>query len=270
MKNSPIGVFDSGLGGLTALKQLRQDLPHEDFIYFGDTARLPYGGKEREELLPLACTDIALLQSFGVKAILIACGTVSSVILPAIQNNYDFPLLGVIESAVVAAAKATANRKVGIWATEASIRSGAYEQGLRAQGVETIVAIPCPKLVPLIEGGHTDPFDPKVRQAVDEYLEPILKEGCDTLILGCTHFPLLESAIYARVGKKLHLINVGQESARSLKNVLQERDLLQEGGGNVRYYVSGPKEEFIRMGSRFMKEELEGKVESADAEQFRK
>lgn len=270
MKNSPIGVFDSGLGGLTALKQLRKDLPFEDFIYFGDTARLPYGGKDREELMALACSDIALLRNFGVKAILIACGTVSSVILPSIREDYEFPLLGVIDSAVDAAAKATSNSKVGIWATEASIRSGAYARGLSEKGVDHVVSIPCPKLVPLIEGGHTDPADPLVQEAVDEYLAPVLSEGCDTLILGCTHFPLLESAISARAGKNLNLINVGKESACLLKQRLEEEDLLQKNGGSIRYYVSGPKEEFIRMGGRFMEEDLEGKVESADAEQFRK
>lgn len=270
MKQAPIGVFDSGLGGLTALKQLRIDLPHEDFIYFGDTARLPYGGKGQEELITLARTDIALLQSFGVKAILVACGTVSSVVLPLIGKEYDLPLIGVIDSATAAAAKTSKNSRVGIWATEASIRSGAYEKGLKEQGVEHSVSVPCPKLVPLIESGHTDPFDPAVQKAIEEYLKPILAKDCDTLILGCTHFPLLESAIRAKVGEKLSLINVGKESAALLKALLADKDLLQQKGGKVRYYVSGPKEEFIRMGSRFMKEELEGKVEHADAEQFRK
>lgn len=266
MKNSPIGVFDSGLGGLTALKQLRADLPLEDFIYFGDTARVPYGSRDKETLERFARSDIALLQKHGVKAILVACGTVSSVILPKIAGEYEIPIVGVIESAVEAAAKATKSGKVGIWATEASIRSGAYAKGLAEFGVGECVSVACPKLVPLIESGHTDPFDPMVREAVEEYLNPILAMGCDTLILGCTHFPLLESAVWAIAGKALSLINVGKESAVRLKEALEETALLQKAGGSVRYYVSGPKEEFIRMGSRFMQEELEGMVEVAHAE----
>ena len=265
MKNSPIGVFDSGLGGLTALKQLCIDLPLEDFIYFGDTARVPYGSRDQATLEQFARSDIAFLQSFGVKAILVACGTVSSVVLPRIADEYAIPIVGVIESAVEAAAKATRTGKVGIWATEASIRSGAYAKGLEGRGVGECISVACPKLVPLIEGGHTDPEDPMVREAVEEYLAPVLAANCDTLILGCTHFPLLERAVQAIAGQELALINVGKESAARLKQALAKRDLLQQGGGNLRYYVSGPKDEFIRMGSRFMQEELAGKVEVAHA-----
>ena len=265
MKNAPIGVFDSGLGGLTALKQLRIELPAEDFIYFGDTARVPYGSRDKATLERFARSDIALLESFGVKAILIACGTVSSVILPQIKNEYPLPLIGVIDSAVEAAAKATKSGKVGIWATEASIRSGAYAKGLEGLGVAETVSVACPKLVPLIEGGRTDPYDPLVREAVEEYLAPVLAGDCDTLILGCTHFPLLESAVWAVAGKKLALINVGKESTSCLKEALKKAELLKEGSGSVRYFVSGEKDEFIRMGSRFLQEDLAGKVEVAHA-----
>ncbi len=266
-KNAPIGIFDSGLGGLTALGRLQQALPQERLIYFGDTARVPYGGRDKETLLRFAKSDIALLRSMDVKAILVACGTVSSVLLEEIRGEYPIPLIGVIESAVEAAAIASRNQKVGIWGTEGSIRSGAYARLLAQKGIET-AAVACPKLVPLIEGGKTDPEDPEVRAALREYLAPIRAAGVDTLILGCTHYPLLEKAIRAEAGEALALINSGSESVRRLEAVLAEQDLLGSGAGETRYFVSGDPAEFARNGGAFLGCDLGGKVERCDAGKF--
>ncbi len=270
-KNAPIGVFDSGLGGLTALRRLQKDLPGEDLIYFGDTARVPYGGRDRETLLHYAKTDIALLQSYGVKAVLVACGTVSSVILESIKGDYDIPLVGVVDSAAEAAAKATRNGKVGIWGTAASIGSGAYAKRLAERGIVDPVAVPCPKLVPLIEGGHTDPDDREVREAVREYLTPVLESGADTLILGCTHYPLLTAVLRREAGEQLQLIDVGAESICTLRQALQDGGLLRESKeGTCRFLVSGDPAAFEQGGGRFLNQELSGKVEQADAEPFGK
>ena len=270
-KNAPIGVFDSGLGGLTALRRLEKDLPKEQLLYFGDTARVPYGGRDKETLMHFAKTDIALLQSYGVKAILVACGTVSSVILEEIKGEYAIPLVGVVESAATAAAAATRNGCIGIWGTAASIGSGAYAKRLAERGYADTVAVPCPKLVPLIESGKTSPEDEEVCQAVREYLAPILEKGADTLILGCTHYPILSEVIRKEAGERLTLIDSGAESIATLQSALEERGLLREKGeGESRFLVSGSPEEFARGAGCFLNRELGGKVEQADAEAFGK
>ncbi len=268
-KKAPIGVFDSGLGGLTALRQLQADLPHEDYIYFGDTARVPYGSRDKETLSCFAREDIALLRAHGVKAILIACGTVSSVLLEEIKGDYPIPLVGVIESAATAAALATRCGEIGIWGTAASIGSGAYARRLEALGYADTVAVACPKLVPLIESGHRSAEDPLVRQALQEYLQPILQAGADTLILGCTHYPLLADAIRAIAGEGLTLIDSGKESVVTLRTALEQADLLcGNGAGETRYIVSGDPAEFAAMGGAFMGHDLSGKVEQKHAETF--
>lgn len=270
-KKAPIGVFDSGLGGLTALKALQQELPDEDYIYFGDTARVPYGGRDKETLSRFAADNIALLRSYDVKAILVACGTVSSVLLEGIKEEYPIALVGVIESAAAAAAAATQNGKIGIWGTAASIGSGAYARRLAALGYDETVAVPCPKLVPLVESGRTSADDPMVRQALEEYLEPIFRSGADTLILGCTHYPLLADAIREIAGEELQLIDSGKESVVTLRAALEEADLLNEQEqGSTRYIVSGSTEDFARQGGAFLGQDLFGKVECQSAENLGK
>lgn len=270
-KKAPIGVFDSGLGGLTALKALQTELPNEDYIYFGDTARVPYGGRDKETLSRFASDNIALLRSYDVKAILVACGTISSVLLDGIKEEYPIALVGVIESAAAAAAATTQNGKIGIWGTAASIGSGAYARRLAAMGYDETIAVPCPKLVPLVESGRTSAEDPMVRQALEEYLEPILKGGADTLILGCTHYPLLAEAIREIAGDELQLIDSGKESVVTLRAALEETDLLNEQEqGSTRYIVSGSAEDFACQGGEFLGVELSGKVERQDAENLGK
>lgn len=266
-KNAPIGVFDSGLGGLTALGRLQKELPCEDLVYFGDTARVPYGGRDKETLLAFARGNIALLQSYGVKAILVACGTVSSVLLEEIKEDYAIPMVGVIESAATAAAQATVGGRIGIWGTAATIKAGAYAKRLEALGYFDTVSVPCPELVPLIEGGKTDPADPEVRAALEKYLAPVLAAKCDTLILGCTHYPLLANAIRAVAGEELTLINSGGESIVTLRTALEQRDLLREEGvGETRYLVSGSVADFERQGGTFLGKDLSGRVVQRHAE----
>lgn len=261
-RNAPIGVFDSGLGGLTALRRLQKELPHENFIYFGDTARVPYGGRDKETLRSFAKSDIALLQSFGVKAILVACGTLSSVLLEEIKGDYAIPLVGVVKSAAAAAAEK--GERIAVWGTAASIGSGAYAREVEALGKKAVAAVACPKLVPLIEGGHTAPDHPETRAALAEYLAPVSEAKAEVLILGCTHYPLLEEAIRAQ--SDVLLINSGKESVRALKDALSAADLLkEEGAGSTRYLVSGDVDSFAKQGSAFMGEDLFGKVEQAHA-----
>ena len=259
--SAPIGVFDSGLGGLTALRQLQKDLPNENFIYFGDTARVPYGGRDKETLRRFAKSDIALLQSFGVKAILVACGTLSSVLLEEIKEDYDIPLVGVVQSAAEAAV--AAGNRVAVWGTAASIGSGAYSTEVEKRGGTSVASVACPALVPLIESGKTRPEEPETKAAIAEYLAPVLAADAQVLILGCTHYPLLEQAIAAQTS--ITLINSGKESVRALAGTLAARDLLRaQGPGSTRYFVSGDPESFARLGSRFMGCDLTGKVEQAD------
>ena len=193
MDRRPIGVFDSGLGGLTAVRSLRSILPGENLVYFGDTARVPYGGRSPETILKYARQDVRFLRTFDLKAILIACGTVTSTSLEQLRRENDLPMLGVVEPSCRAALAATRNRRVGIIATQASVRSGAYERTLRALAPEvTVLQQACPLFVPLAEEGRTRPGDIVIETVAREYLAPLRGQGIDTLILGCTHYPLLE------------------------------------------------------------------------------
>ena len=196
MDTRPIGVFDSGLGGLTAVRELRQLLPSENIIYFGDTARVPYGGRSAEILLKYARQDVRFLRSHDIKAILVACGTVSTTALPQLRQESDIPILGVVEPACRRAAAVTRNRRVGLIATAASVRSGAYQRSLRQLDPDiAVTAKACPLFVPLVENGRFRRGDVVIETVAREYLEPLRREGLDTLILGCTHYPLLTDII---------------------------------------------------------------------------
>ena len=185
MDQRPIGVFDSGSGGLTAVREIRSILPSENIIYFGDTSRVPYGGRSPEILLHYARQDVHFLRSFDVKALLVACGTVSTNALPVLAAESDIPILGVVEPACAAAAAATRNKKVGLIATSASVRSGAYERTLAAMdSTITVYAGACPLFVPLVENGRFRPGDTVIETVAREYLTPLRDTGIDTLILG--------------------------------------------------------------------------------------
>ena len=198
MDTRPIGVFDSGLGGLTAVRELRQLLPSENIIYFGDTARVPYGGRSAEILLKYARQDVRFLRSHDIKAILVACGTVSTTALDVLAAENPIPVLGVVAPAARAAARAPRSGSIGLIGTQASIRSGAYERLIRAENpAARVLAQPCPLFVPLVENGRFRPGDVVIETVAAEYLAPLKEAGVDTLVLGCTHYPLLEKVIGA-------------------------------------------------------------------------
>ena len=214
MNQRPIGVFDSGLGGLTAVRQLRRLMPSENIIYFGDTARVPYGNRGRETLLKYARQDLRFLRSFDLKAVVIACGTVSANCLEELRRESAAPVTGVVEPAVERAAAATRSGKVGLIATRASVGSGAYERAFRRLDPALEVrALACPLFVPLVEEGRCRPGDVVIETVAREYLAPLRETGVDTLVLGCTHYPLLREVIGAVMGPDVTLIDVGQEAA---------------------------------------------------------
>ena len=259
MDQRPIGVFDSGLGGLTAVHSLWRILPEEDLIYFGDTARVPYGSRSREAILKYARQDVRFLRSFDLKAILIACGTVTTTSLAALQAENDLPILGVVEPACRKAAAMTRNRRVGLIATAASVRSGAYERTLhRLDETIHVVSRACPLLVPLVENGRVRRGDVVIETVAREYLTPLKNAGVDTLILGCTHYPLLTDVIGDVMGPGVELVSAGEESAFELKRMLKARELRadERRRGETEFYVSDRVEDFERTASLFLQEDL--------------
>lgn len=242
MDRRAIGVFDSGLGGLTAAKVLEETMPCENIIYLGDTANMPYGPRSREDITRLALRNGEFLAKRDVKAILVACGTVSSNALDKLRESFDVPFFGVIDSATIAAAEATETGRIGVIATEASIRSGAYRRALEAQGKNLkIFETACPSFVPLVEGGHFSAEDSLVKNAVEAELSALKRFGADTVILGCTHFPLLGDAIAEYLGEDTALISCGGEAALALREYLHNEDKLNSGDapGERRWFTSG-------------------------------
>ena len=267
MDTRPIGVFDSGLGGLTALRELARIMPDEDLVYFGDTGRVPYGGRSKDILVKYARQDVTFLRTFNPKAIVIACGTVSTTALDVLREENDIPVFGVVEPAVRAAAQLTKNGKIGLIGTKASIRSGAYERALDALRPGTAVtARACPLLVPLVENGRFQPGDIVAETVAAEYLAPVKASGADALILGCTHYPLLKEIIGAYMGPDVALVDVGEQCARWVKKQLEWDGLRNErpGTGRHRYYVSDSTEDFSALASVFLGEDVAAEVEQID------
>ncbi len=270
MDDRPIGVFDSGLGGLTAVRELRRILPAEDIIYFGDTARLPYGNRPRETILKYARQDMAFLRGFDLKAVLVACGTVSTTSLDVLQAENDIPVLGVVEPSVRSALALTRSGRVGMVATVASVRSGAYQRLFRAlaPAVE-VTAAACPLFVPLVENGRVAPGDIVIETVAREYLSPIRDAGVDALVLGCTHYPLLTGVIGAVMGPSVVLIDSGAAAALALRDLLAERDALaRPRQGQAAYYTSDRAEDFRRLAGLFLREDTAPQVEQVDIDRY--
>lgn len=267
MDKRPVGVFDSGLGGLTAVRELRRLLPGEDIVYFGDTGRVPYGNRGSGIIRQYARQDIAFLLGRGVKLILAACGTVSSTYPPGEAAGLPLPYLGVVEPTAAAAAAATRSGRIGIIGTAATIRSGSYERLLHAlrPGVSTM-ARACPLFVPLVENGHIAPQDPVSSLVAEEYLAPLRDAGVDTLILGCTHYPLLAGVIGRVMGPGVTLIDAGREAARAVQERLAAAELLNETGGSVRYYVTDSTDQFAAMADLCLDADAHGPVEHVPIE----
>lgn len=246
MDNRPIGIFDSGLGGLTALKAFRALMPGEDIIYFADSGRVPYGSRPADQLRRMAVQDMDFLADRGVKAIIAACGTISST-APDLLAQYRLPVVGVMRAGAEELARTKGNAPLGVIATAASIDSSAYQRALRelCPGRE-IVAAACPEFVPLIESGHTAADDPLVRRAVRRQLSPIKEAGAAALLLGCTHFGIIEQALTGYLGDDVRLVSASACAAESLMALLTEREMTG-GSGRETYYTSGSREEFSRM-----------------------
>ena len=271
MDQRPIGVVNSGLGGLTAVHSLWRILPEEDLIYFGDPARVRYGSRSREAILKYARQDVRFLRSFDLKAILIACGTVTTTSLAALQAENDLPMVGVVEPTCRRAVLMTQNKRVGLIATAASVRSGAYEAALRRLDPEvTVFSRACPLFVPLAEAGRIRRGDVVIETVAREYLTPLKNAGVDTLILGCTHYPLLTDVIGDVMGPGVELVSAGEESAFELKRMLKARELRadERRRGETEFYVSDRVEDFERTASLFLQEDLRHTARRIDIERY--
>ncbi len=251
--SAPIGVFDSGIGGLTVVRELMRQLPGESIIYFGDTARVPYGPKSPDTVLRYSREIAGFLVTQGVKAIVIACNTATAHALPALREELKIPVLGVIEPGARAAVAATKTKRVGVIGTAGTIKSGAYEKEIKRLAPEAFVfSAACPLFVPLIEEGWTD--DDATRMIADRYLAPIAEAGTDTLVLGCTHYPLLKSAIGRVVGREVRLIDSAEETARETAQTLRTHNIetVQPNGARYRFIASDAPEVFLDIGQRFL------------------
>ncbi len=254
--NAAIGVFDSGIGGLTVVRALRERLPGESIIYFGDPARFPYGSKSAETILRFAVEDAEFLLSRGVKMIVVACHSASSVALPELERRLRVPVLGVIEPGARALVEATQRRRVAVIGTRATIASAAYERAIRARRPDIeILAKPTPLFVALAEEGWLD--GDITTTIVHRYLDDMVREGVDALLLGCTHFPLLAPAIAAALGPGVKLIDSSRETAAEAAAVLERENLLNTGGPvRHRFYLSDLSPNFERVGARFLGTQL--------------
>ena len=270
MKERSIGVFDSGLGGLTAVRQLRQMMPSENIIYFGDTARVPYGNRSRETLLKYARQDTRFLRSFDLKAVVIACGTVSTNCLEELQRENDIPIVGVVEPAVRRAVEVTRSGRVGMVATRASVASGAYERAFH--GLDSALQVfskACPLFVPMVEEGRCRPGDVVIETIVAEYLAELKEKDIDTLVLGCTHYPLLAEVVRGYMGEGVTLVDCGAESARAVRGLLESRGLCaDERRGTTCFYTSDRAADFQRLASLFLGEDLCYQVEQVDITKY--
>ena len=271
MDTRPIGVFDSGMGGLTAVRQMIRLLPGEDIVYFGDTGRVPYGGRSVETIVRYARQDVAFLRSFDLKAIVIACGTVSTTALHLLKGENTIPILGVVQPAASAAAKATESGNIGVIGTKATIRSGAYEASIRALlPTARLTAKACPLLVPLVEDGRVRRGDPVTERVVEEYLSSVKAAGVDTLVLGCTHYPLLWDVISDYMGAGVTLIDTGEQAALAAAALLGEQGRLNDPTrtGERRYYASDSAEDFAATASLYLGADISGLVERVAIENF--
>ena len=262
-----IGVFDSGLGGLTAVRELRRILPGEDIVYFGDTGRVPYGTRGRDIIVEYAKQDIAFLLSKGVKAVIAACGTVSSTLPAEVAASLPVPYMGVVESAARAATK---TGRIGVIGPPATVASGSYPAAIRRlMPGAAITATACPLFVPLVENGYFGVQNPVTRLVAQDYLKDVKSAGVDTLILGCTHYPLIAPVLADLMGPGVTLVDVGRAAAQSARHMLERTGLLRAPRqGKVEYYVSDSTEQFDRLAHIFLGEYAGGSVQRIDIDAY--
>ena len=256
-RNAPIGVFDSGVGGLTVVREIMRQIPNEKIIYFGDTARVPYGSKSRETVVRFSEQIVRFLRTFEVKTIVVACNTASAYAMDILEKETDIPIIGVVRPGAREAAAVTQNGRIGVIATEATIGSQIYTDYIRELNENvTIYGKACPLFVPLVEEGLLE--DPVTDEIARRYLTELIDIYIDTLILGCTHYPLIRSTVGKIMGDRVRLVNPAYETARELQNLLAEADLLSRnpprlGENPHQFYVSDKAEKFLRFANSIIK-----------------
>lgn len=255
-KNRPIGIFDSGLGGLTVVKQIRRFLPNEDIVYFGDTARVPYGTKSKETVIRFSAENIKFLMKFGVKLIVVACNTSSSLALESLKKKFRLPILGVIKPGAEEAVRRSRNKKIAVIGTTATIKSNAYPREIKSIYPRSkIFAKNCPLFVPLVEEGWLD--GAVTGKVIKTYLGFLKGKNIDTLILGCTHYPLLRRPIGKFLGKDVHIVDSAAQIAKETKTALEKNNLLSDKKkGKIKFFVSDEPERFKKVGRRFLGSEI--------------
>ncbi len=261
----PIGVFDSGLGGLTVVKAVLENMPNENIIYLGDSLNVPYGDKTSGQITEFAFNNTKFLLSKGVKAIAIACNTADATSRREILQCFDLPVIGVVSPASEKAASLTKNKKVGVIATATAVKSGAYERAVKSYLADCeVFSEPAPALVPLIEAGKIHKSDTETAEALKQYISPLALKGIDTLILGCTHYPLVLD-IVKELFPDINIVCSGTSSLGALYDKLKAENLLNTSGvkGETQFYVTGEPSEFERYGGIFLGESIEGKVKKA-------
>lgn len=249
----PIGIFDSGVGGLTVTREIMRQLPHENLVYFGDTARVPYGSKSKQTIVRYSMQIVNFLKTKNVKAIVIACNTASAFALEEIQNQIDIPVIGVVWPGAISAASMTKNKHIGIIGTAGTVKSKVYNKYLNQLDPEiTVVSKACPLFVPLVEEGLTE--DRVTEDIARRYLSEFKEYDIDSLILGCTHYPLLRNTIGRVMGDKVILVNPAYETAKSLKQLLTEQNLLNQSGEEVHheYCASDMTDQFVTFADRVL------------------
>lgn len=256
-RNRPIGMFDSGIGGLTVLKAVRETIPNEQIVYFGDTARLPYGDKSSQTVLRYSIENSIFLMDHWIKLLVIACNTASSVAVDKLRQLFSIPVIGVIEPGAERAVKASASEKIAVLGTRGTIQSQAYQNEiLRLNPKAQVTAIACPLFVPMIEEGFHDHQASKL--LVEEYLEPLKNSGIDTVLLGCTHYLALENSIRSYLGRDVQLVDSASACAEHVLKRLQSDNLLGdlEHSPTPLYFASDNPEKFRALGRKFLAEEI--------------
>ncbi len=254
-KAAPVGVFDSGVGGLTVVREIIRQLPSENIVYFGDTARVPYGSKSKNTIIRFSEQIIRFLKTKQVKTIVIACNTASALALDTVREEFDVPIMGVVIPGARAAVEATIHQKVGVVGTDATVRSGMYTKVIREMNPQIqVLEKACPLFVPLVEEGFKEHV--VTREIIEYYLESMRATDIDAMILGCTHYPLLRSKIRAYMGEKIQIVNPAYETAMDLKQLLRELDLENDSpersGSQYQFYVSDAAEKFRQFANTVM------------------
>ncbi len=255
-KDYPIGIFDSGIGGLTVLKEVCKILSNENIIYLGDTARVPYGIRSAETVTKYSFECISFLLKKNIKLIVVACNTVSSVSLEEIKKKVDVPVIGVIKPGAKAAASITKNRKIGVIGTEATIKTNAYSNAIKAiKDKVDVYELACPLFVPLVEEGWTDDIIAKL--TAERYLAAMKTKDIDTIVLGCTHYPLLKKVIQEVMGS-INIVDSAIETSKAVKDILYNKDLLRDTDTAPvkKFFVTDSPEKFLMLGERFLHEKI--------------